>query len=148
MNTPHRLLTTAALVLACAGAAPRHAAAQQGGNCARCVRDPETLLYSCPRIFASGANDCLMTASGLGCAEIGRCPPDDPGSAPIDGAIAPLSPELLENAVSGEGAIARLTHGGDGRSQYHARCNGVVLARAYAPALADRLRTETSSIEL
>lgn len=142
----------AAAALLCA-ITPRPATAQAGaqsavppaGGCVTCYIASGGATYEC-KAGSPGGTSCTLSGGGTSCSVSGPCQAA-PNPAPIDGVANLTSPELLQNAGS-EGSFALVTDVGDGRNQLRARCNGVVLARAYTETVVETLRSQTSMIEL
>lgn len=150
MKRLHLCLALAAVAIVCAAATPRHVAAQASAstvaptNCVTCYIASGGQTYEC-KAGSPGGTSCTLSAGGTSCSVSGPCTATiDP--APIDAVASLASPTLLENAGA-SGSFA-LTGDSPGGKVYRARCNGVVLARAYTVAAADRIRAETSRIEM
>jgi hypothetical protein len=140
-----------ALALCALAAAPSRAAAQGAEPapfpklCVDCFRNLTTGLFEC-QAAQSGAHGCSLSDGGRTCTLSGGvCPTPLP---PPDGAVAvgTLAASVTDEAAREQGA-ERVDAGG-GRTLWKARCNGLVLARAYTPEAAAELRRRSAAITL
>ena len=154
MRPRRSLLTVFALAASLAALlAPRTAAAQEeaqteigdgaAGGCVNCFIESGS-SYVCRKTSGNGGSSCTISGGGETCTLSGPCVAAAP--VPIDGAANFSNLALLDDAGAAT-SFATVSSGGDGR-QFRARCNGVVLARAYTSTAADRLRRETSLIQI
>jgi hypothetical protein len=138
-------LAALAVALVFGAAAPQRAAAQDAApapGCTNCFIVDN--LYEC-KADTQGGDSCTVSNAGRTCSVSGPCPKvADP--APIDAVANLFSTDLLQD-VGTEAAFALVANTENGQ-QLRAKCNGVVLARAYTAAAAQRLRRETAVIEL
>ena len=153
MKPRRSLLAVLALLATCeALLVPRTAAAQEeaqtelgdgaAGGCVACTIVGSD--YECKKSGGNGGSSCTLSNGGQSCSISGPCTAAAP--VPIDGAANFSNLALLDDAGAAT-SFATVSSGGDGR-QFRARCNGVVLARAYTSTAADRLRRETSLIQI
>lgn len=113
--------------------------------CWGCFRSTTTGLFECRPVQSGGAHFCAVSDGGRSCTlSGGDCPTP---STPADGAVAEGTlAHVTDEAAREEGA--ERVEDASGRTLWKARCNGVVLARAYRPEAAAELRRRSAAITL